>query len=445
MKYKRYPKYKDSGVEWLDEIPEHWKIHRLKYTVDLINLKVDASDSDLLYMGLEHIESWTGKRVNSEVEAVSEGQANLYKRGDVLFGKLRPYLAKVYAAEMDGICTGELLVLRPKYVKQKFLFNYILNPDFVSIINSSTYGVKIPRANWDFIGNISTLIPPIDEQKFISSFLDRETARIDVLIEKKERQIELLKEKRAALISHAVTKGLPAEAAVKAGLDPNVKMKDSGVEWLGEIPEHWVLTRLGYHSSVKARLGWKGLKAEEYIDEGYIFLSTPNIKENDIDFTNVNYISEERYFESPEIMLKVGDVLLVKDGSTLGIVNYLIELPAPATVNSSIAVLRPKDFLHSPFFYYLLKSKYIQNIIQCFKDGQGVPHLFQADIKKFYIWLPSLNEQLEIANHLDDNTNKLSVLLNKVQQSIELLKEYRTALISAAVTGKIDVREEVTQ
>ncbi|HPQ44262.1 MAG TPA: restriction endonuclease subunit S [Syntrophales bacterium] len=433
MTWNRYPRYKDSVIGWLGEVPEHWEVRRLKHSTDLINTKIDGAESDLPYTGMEHIESWTGKRISTNKDTMSESQTNLYSRSDVLFGKLRPYLAKAHAPDIEGICSSEFLVLRPKAVEQKFLLNYVLNPDFIAMVDSSTYGAKMPRANWDFVGNLPTLIPPLDEQRTIASFLDRETERIDVLIAKKERQIELLQEKRAALISHAVTKGL----------NPDAKMKDPGIEWLGEIPEHWKIVKLGFKASVKARLGWKGLKAEEYVDEGFIFLSTPNIKKEAIDFVNVNHIRSERFYESPEIILQNGDVLIAKDGSTLGITNVVKELPAPATVNSSIAVIRPNLEVHSIFLYYLLLSDYTQNIIQKMKAGQGVPHLFQADIRKFWLWLPSFEEQNAIAAFLDVETVQIDVLIRKVEESTTKLHEYRTALISAAVTGKIDVRKEV--
>jgi len=172
MSRRPYPEYKPSGVEWLGHVPEHWEARRLKHSVDLINQKVDGSESELPYTGLEHIESWTGKRIAPNGEVASEGQANLYRRGDVLFGKLRPYLAKAHAADTDGICTGELLVFRPKAVQQKFLLDYLLNPDVISIVDSSTYGAKMPRANWDFIGNLPVLLPPRAEQHAIATFLD---------------------------------------------------------------------------------------------------------------------------------------------------------------------------------------------------------------------------------------------------------------------------------
>ena len=210
--------------------------------------------------------------------------------------------------------------------------------------------------------------------------------------------------------------------------------KPSGVEWLGPVPEGWSISKLGFHASVKARLGWRGLKADEYVDEGFIFLSTPNIKNRHIDFDDVNYITKERYLESPEIMLEVGDVLIAKDGSTLGTTNVVRSLPAPATVNSSIAVLRPKSNLNSSFLYWIMTCPYTQSIIQQVKDGQGVPHLFQADLRKFWVWLPSYEEQRTIASYLDRETSRIDALLEKKQRQIELLQEKRTGLISHAVT-----------
>lgn len=210
--------------------------------------------------------------------------------------------------------------------------------------------------------------------------------------------------------------------------------KDSGVEWLGEVPEHWGISRLGFESWVRARLGWKGLKAEEYVDDGFIFLATPNIKGASIDFGNVNFINQYRYDESPEIKLRVGDVLLAKDGSTLGTVNVVRFLPSPATVNSSIAVITPHQSLNGFYLYYLFQSSYMDNTIQRIKGGMGVPHLFQEDLNKFYTPLPPIPEQQTIAAFLDRETAKIDALITEQQRLIELLKEKRQAVISHAVT-----------
>ena len=167
------------------------------------------------------------------------------------------------------------------------------------------------------------------------------------------------------MISHVGTKGL----------NPDVFKKDSGIDGLGQIPAHWEVKQIKYVAWVRARLGWKGLKAEEYVDEGYAFLATPNIKNKNIDFENVNFITQERYDESPEIKLANGDVLLAKDGSTLGTVNYVRDLPFPTTVNSSIAVITPKHDLNTVFLYYLFQSTYLKTVVEV-KKGVWVFHIF---------------------------------------------------------------------
>ncbi|MDA8138266.1 MAG: restriction endonuclease subunit S [Desulfobacteraceae bacterium] len=213
------------------------------------------------------------------------------------------------------------------------------------------------------------------------------------------------------------------------------KYKESGVDWLGPVPGHWEIKRLDFLASVKARLGWKGLTASEYVDDGYVFLATPNIKgEKGINFENVNFISEERYLESPEIMLQKDDVLIAKDGSTLGITNIVRELPRPATVNSSIAVIRSNGRINGYYLFRWICGYFMQAKIESFKDGQGVPHLFQADIRKFPVLLPEASEQTAIANFLDRETGRLDTLIAKKQALSGLLKEKRTALISQTVT-----------
>ena len=291
---------------------------------------------------------------------------------------------------------------------------------------------KVVRSD-TFMG-IEVFSPPLEEQKLISRYLDKKTEQIDYLIEKIQKKIELLKEQRTSLINQCVTKGL----------DPNVEMKDSGVEWIGEIPKHWSLSRLDFLVSLFGRVGWKSLKSDEYVDDGYVFLSTPNIKNKDIDFENVNYITKERYEESPEIMLEEGNVLLVKDGSTLGITNIVRSLPRPSTVNSSIGVLKIKSKDISPdFLYWYLSGHYRQNIIQRIKGGMGVPHLFQSDIKKFFVLLPSRDEQEIISKFVNKETSKLDLITEKHHERIRLLKEYRQSFISSAVTGKVLVTEDM--
>ena len=201
--YQRYPEYKDSGIEWLGEIPAHWEIRRLKYMVDLRNKKVSSIDPEKTYIGMENVESWTGKILNTDLEVT--GLVNTFEAGDVLFGKLRPYLAKAVLANASGQCSSEFLVMKPKVVSGRFLHLLLLSDGFVRTVDSATYGTKMPRANWETVGGIGIVIPKVSEQQAIADFLDRETTKIDALIAKIERVIKLLEEYRTALISAAVT------------------------------------------------------------------------------------------------------------------------------------------------------------------------------------------------------------------------------------------------
>ena len=205
---------------------------------------------------------------------------------------------------------------------------------------------------------------------------------------------------------------------------------------LPPLPAAWLIGRLDRVATVNARIGWKALTADEYVPEGYSFLSTPNIKSDEIDFDDVNFISEFRYLESPELQLRLGDVLLVKDGNTLGITNVVRRLPRPATVNGSIAVLRPFA-MNSRFLRYALASSLIQGLIGAFKAGMGVPHLFQADIKKFPLPLPPPAVQSAIADFLDTETLRIDALIENKRRVLELATE-RLLCCAATMTQAAD-------
>lgn len=442
-RWKPYPEYKDSGVEWLGEIPKSWKSGKIKNFSKKVGSEKTPrggseiyTDDGILFIRSQNVYD-SGLRLDDVVCIPAfiddEMQHTRVQPNDVLLnitgasiGRSCVVPSHFYAANVNQ----HVCLIRPSKIHSNYLAYAVKSWLGKCQIDEAQTGAAREGLNFEQISNFRITVPPLPEQEKIAAFLDYECGRMDLLIEKQERLIELLKEKRQAVISHAVTKGL----------NPAAPMKDSGIEWLGEVPEHWQISRLGFETIVKARLGWKGLKADEYTQEGYIFLATPNIKESEIDFENVNYITEERYKESPEIMLQVGDVLVTKDGSTTGTTNVVKHLPAPATVNSSIAVIRPKANILGAFLAYQFKSSIIQNTIMRMRGGMGVPHLFQADLNKFSLVFPSIEEQLVIVEELDLLLERINTLIEKAKTSIDLTKERRTALISAAMTGKIDVR-----
>jgi type I restriction enzyme S subunit len=423
--WKRYPEYTDSGVVWLGEVPKHWEVKRFKYCVILKSKKISGQETDLPYVGLENIEPWTGQFIQPEEPLLSDGQSTLFNSGDVLFGKLRPYLAKALRAQAPGICSSEFLVLRPVDVTSDFLANYILNRDFIQAVDASTYGTKMPRANWEFIGNLPMLIPPLPEQHAIAAFLDRETARLDALIAKKQRFIELLEEKRQALITQAVTKGL----------DPDVEMKDSGVEWLGEVPVGWKVIKLKY--AVSIRNGQVNPEIEPYC---HMVLVAPNHIESKTGKIVSLETASEQQAESGKYQFYKGDVLYCK------IRPHLQKACLPefgGICSADMYSLQPKSGVHNKFLLYVLLSDYFKKYTVDESMRVAMPKVNRESLGNCIIAVPSLTEQKKIVSSIESLTEKIDLLLGEINLQLEKLHEYRTALITAAVTGKIDVRGEI--
>jgi type I restriction enzyme S subunit len=445
---KQYDSYKDSGMEWITVIPSHWELKKLKSISIIENSGVWGEDDDKTNLIPVKIPTtaqlsidgrWDLDNMNTRYLTEKDWEKYCSITGDIIVVKSSGSSSNIITGKCGYISeslnrkfsfSNFLMRVRPLNVNSKLIY-YFLQSNLTKqrierMVSSTTY----PNLKVDEYTNSIIPLPPISEQEHIVSYLDYKTTKIDELIQKKLRKIDLLKEYRTSLINTVVTKGL----------NSNVPMKDSGIEWIGEIPSHWEKSRLDFLFRLYGRVGWKSLKSDEYVEDGYVFLSTPNIKDKVIDYVNVNYITKERYDESPEIMLENGDVLLVKDGSTLGIVNIVVDLPRPSTVNSSIGVLKKiSDKISPMFMYYHLTSDYHQNIINRIKGGMGVPHLFQSDIKKFDVILPPLSEQEHIVSYLDVKTSQIDKTIDIEKKKIELLKEYRQSLISNVVTGKIKV------
>ncbi|MDD3918056.1 MAG: restriction endonuclease subunit S, partial [Synergistaceae bacterium] len=288
-----------------------------------------------------------------------------------------------------------------------------------------TYGTKMPRANWDFIGNL--LIPNISlhDQNAIAAFLDRETARIDALIAKKQRFIELLEEKRQALISHAVTKGL----------DPDVAMKDSGVEWLGEIPRGWDVTKFKY--AVSIRNGQVNPEIEPYCQ---MVLVAPNHIESGTGKIIGLETASEQQAESGKYQFFMGDVLYCK------IRPHLQKACLPefnGICSADMYPLQPNSMICGKFLLYVLLSDYFTKYTVDESMRVAMPKINRDSLGNCFIAVPSPAEQSDIVSSIENQTEKIDLLLSKISSQMEKLHEYRTALIAAAVTGKIDVRGEV--
>ena len=428
------PGSRSSEFMWLPDVPAAWDVKRLKFCAKLVNQKIDGRASELPYFGLEHVESWTGKQVALNGEMTSDAQCSRFRPGDVLFGKLRPYLAKALRAFEHGICTGELIVLRPVSLTQDFLFYCMLTPDFITVVDSSTYGAKMPRASWDFMGNLPMPVPSEGQQDAIAAFLDRETARIDALIEKKQRQTELLHEKRAALISHAVTKGL----------DPSARMRDSGIDWLGEVPRRWSVAELRrVAASLQTGPFGSQLHASDYVDGGIPIVNPANIQGGAIVPDSRCTVDEEVFARLGRHELQEGDIVLGRRGE-MGRCALVARAASGFLCGTGcIRVRLNRSAVYPEFVALFLRHPGVRGHLLLESVGSTMDNLNTAIIGRIPIAIPPLQEQACIYERLQSDCEKIDRLIARVGSSMHRLREYRTGLISAAVTGKIDVRQEV--
>lgn len=430
MRLPRYAGYKDSGTEWLGTVPFHWGVGRLKTKVALTTEKATNRQWPV---ALENIESWSGKFVSGEGEYEGDGVA--FCPGDILFGKLRPYLAKVYLADRIGEGVGDFHVLRPDAsMNGRFTQYQLLNKAFIDVVDGATFGSKMPRASWNALGSMPLLAPPIEEQAAIAAFLDRETAKIDVLITGQKKLIELLAEKRLATISQAVTRGLSIA----------VVTRESGVTWLGEVPAHWVTGKI--QSFARRESGHTPSRQHpEYWENCTIpWFSLADVWQ--IREGNVQYVYETKEKVS-ELGLANSSARLLPGGTVM--------LSRTASVGYS-AIMGCDMATTQDFINWVcgpqLKPEFLLHVLRGMRPEfdrlmMGSTHqtIYMPDVAKLMMALPPLVEQEAIVAFVNQETAKLDVLRVEAERAINLLNERRIALISAAVTGQVDVRGAVLQ
>ncbi len=425
MSLPRYPAYKPSGLKWLGEVPEHWEVLPLKRLSRLLTEKTEHRDNPV---ALENIEGWTGRFFETDSEFQGDGVA--FESGDILFGKLRPYLAKVYLATNRGQAIGDFHVIHPlEILNPRFLQFTLLTRELIDLVNGSTFGAKMPRASWDFLGSLQLSTPPLDEQLAITSFLDRETAKIDDLIAQQQRLIELLQEKRQAVISHAVTKGL----------DPDAPMKDSGVDWLGEVPEHWGLVRLKHAAKDKVAGPYgASLTKSMYTRAGYRVYGQQQVIPDDFEKGDY-YIDNDKYEEMKRYSVSPGDILISVMG-TVGKVAVVPDGVEPGIINPRLVRYHLRDLLIPRFAQRLLLSTPFQEKILLEAKGATMDGLNMQILGDLVLPVPPRAEQEAILDRLLGSMASFDAISSSTEHSVLLLRERRSALISAAVTGQIDVR-----
>ncbi len=447
-KYKRYERYKDSGVEWIGEIPEHWELRKIKHIGMLsaggVNKKIEEGEE--LFKSVHYMDVYrnSGKAIGNDddylVVSATQSQAKncTLRKGDVLFTSSSETPddighAVVISEDLEQTLYGYHLIrlrldrdIPADYSYRKYMFN---NHYIRSYFSSRTQGITRYGLKYDDYKEAVVFIPPISEQKTIANFLDQKTAVIDGLIADKEKLIELLQEKRQAIITEAVTKGL----------NPNVRMKDSGIEWIGEIPEHWRIVRLKF---LKTSPFQYGANEPAEMDDPqlprYIRITDINEKGDlrEDTFKSLSWESAQPY------LLKDGDILFARSGATVGkTFMYRGEL-GPACYAGYLIRFKPdKSKVNSYYIYYYTLSKVYeewikQNIIQA-----TIQNVSAEKYGNLQVPLPPLEEQKGIVKYLNDKIEEIDILVESIYVQIQKLKEYRQSLISEAVTGKIDVRD----
>ena len=444
-KYKPYPAYKESGVEWLGEVPGHWEvkpIKRIASSNDDVLTEKTPDEYEIEYVDISSVDEVGGIIKTEEMifkNAPSRAR-RLVKNGDVIVSTVRTYLkaiAPIKSPNENLVFSTGFAVIRPNKELLPAFAAYLFKAHYlIELIISRSVGVSYPAINSSDLVSLKTALPSLEEQHTIAFFLNRETEKIDTLIAKQERLIELLAEKRTALISHAVTKGL----------NPDAPMKDSGVEWLGEVPGHWKVLSLARITSLKCDGPFgSGLKTEHYTDEGARVIRLQNIRKGSFDDSDSAYI-DLKYFQQDLSLHEVrrGDLLIAGLGDSNNTVGRACVAPPgiePALVKADCFRFRLIPNEAESEFVSLQLTAGAEATAGFLATGSTRSRIPLSVTSSRKIALPPINEQKTILQYIWKLQDKIDTLITKARRAIDLLKERRTALISAAVTGKIDVRE----
>lgn len=454
MTYKPYPAYKDSGVEWLGEIPNHWDSLRLKNVVDLSLSNIDKHSvkGEQQVLLCNYLDVYNNERIHPEIDFMPATASNeqirrlSLKPGDVIITKdsespndigVPTYVVGI---SPNLVCGYHLAVLRPKgkFLSGDFLFRYLQSENAKAIFSVKAKGITRFALGKNEISCSSILAPPATEQQAITTFLDEKVCYINILIEKKQRQIELLQEKRSALITHAVTKGL----------DPEVKMKDSKIPWLDTVPKHWKEVPLklclkNRSDAIKTGPFGSQLLSSEMLGGPVKVINQRNVI--DCDFSSGdNYINWEKFLDLKAFKISQGDILISTRG-TIGRCAIFPEEAGICILHPCLMRVQPNPKILEPEYlaFLIQDSAIILTQLKILSNATTIDVIYSESLKSTTLPLPPISEQKEILSLMREKAKQYEKIISRIQHCIISLHEYRLALITAAVTGKIDVRESV--
>jgi type I restriction enzyme S subunit len=449
VKHTPYPAYKTSGIEWLGDIPQHWATGRVASLFALRSGGTPSTDNpdywdgsipwvsakDMKALILEDTEDHISPEglADSPAQMVPPRCVLLVTRSGIL-----KHTLPVAVPQLAVAINQDVKALIPALLIHAEYFAYTLNGNQMALLTLwRQQGATVESLDVEAVKVTAVPLPPLPEQCAIANFLDAQTARIETLVAKKHELIEKLKEKRAALISRTVTRGLPPEAARAAGFDPHPRLKPSGVEWLGEVPEHWKTPPLYTRYSVD--LG-KMLNEDRIIGDHLLpYLRNVDVQWDTINFTHLPEI-EVAPGESGRFTIKEGD-LLVCEGGEVGRAAIVPTIREPYAYQKALHRLRPlTNHEVTRYMFYTLSCAANLGVFMAEGNPNTIPHLTGEKLRRYRFPRPPKDEQMVIAGFLDQQIASIERLVAKAGQVIDRLREYRTALITAAVAGKIDVR-----
>lgn len=437
---KKYQSYKPSGLDWSGNIPDNWVSSKLKFVLErIVSGGTPDTSNDSFWSNDEDGYSWISiSDMTSNPNGIEGTKKKITQSGlenkrlellpiNTLIYSIYGSIGKVNRLKIESTIHQGILGLFPNSKIESRYLEYYLKyiQDFVNILSSSNTQENL---NLDKVKNIGIILPPLSEQNQIVQFLEEKTELIDKLISTKERKINLLKEQRTSLINQVVTKGL----------NPNVKMKDSGVEWIDEIPEHWI--SLGFTKIIKIRHGYQ-FREYDFTDDGIKIIKITQLdKEGYLNLDNCSFIDKNRLDEFERILIKENDVLMCLTGGTIGKIIKVGKVDEPLVQNYRVGHFSPlnNNIINDYVFWFMSSSLTTSQMFSEIRET-GQPNIGMEDFGKMRLILPPVSEQIEIVRHLEFKTKEIDDLVQLEQKKFDLLKEYRQSLISDVVTGKIKV------
>ena len=430
-------KMKCSKVEWIGEIPMEWNINKLKNCAKEISSGGTPDSSNIEYyddingipwvaigdMSNNNIVKDTAKKITKN--GLKSKKLNIYPKETLLYS-IFATIGKTSLLNIDATINQAILAIIPNNLIHKIYLKYQLNAMEEYVIADCSTNTQ-SNLNSTKVKNFIIVLPKITEQKLISNFLDKKVDKLDEVLNDLSRQIEILNKYKKSIITEKVI----------GGLNSKVKYKNSDVEWIGNIPEHWQVKLIKNICNLKGRIGWEGLTKDEYISEGPILITGINFSNGNIDWDSCEHVSEWRFNQDKSIQIKNNDLLITKDG-TVGKVALVSNCPNQVTLNSGVLLLRPiaNNYVGKYLYYVLLSNEFwhwfdIENI-----GNTTITHLYQNRFGKFKLALPPIEEQKEIVEYLDKKCKQIDKIIEDKQKQIQNIEEYKKSVIYEYVTGK---------